>query len=112
MLMTWHWGGGRSGKLAQCSVKTEAGKSLCILAFLQETNIIFRDIKGLFVVSSLTENENTNMDTNNFCFSFINGICFSTSMHVLLKKKTKQIYIRALFFQLTCLFFLQFILYD
>lgn len=28
------------------------------------------------------------------------------------ENKKKQIYIQALFFQLTCLFFLQFILYD
>lgn len=101
-------GGGCGGKLAQCFVKTEAGISLCILAFLHETNIIFWDIKGLFVVSSLTENENTNMDKINF---------FLYKWHMFFNFyacpfKKKKIYIQALFFQLTCLFFLQFILYD
>lgn len=51
----------KQGRLAQCFAKTEAGNSLCILAFLQETYVIFWDIKGLFVVSSVTENENINM---------------------------------------------------
>lgn len=67
--------GGGEGGLAQYFAKIEAGNSLCILAFLQETNVIFWDIKGLFVVSSVTENENINMDKITF-FSFINGICF------------------------------------
>lgn len=53
------WGGGEGG-LAQYFAKTEVGNSLCILAFLQETDVIFWDIKGLFVVSSVTENENIN----------------------------------------------------
>lgn len=47
--------GGEGGGLAQYFAKAEVGNSLCILAFLQETNIIFWDIKGLFVVSSLAE---------------------------------------------------------
>lgn len=64
--MKWRGGGDREGRLAQYFVKTEAGNSLCILAFLQETDVVFWDIKGLFVVSSVTENENTNMDKINF----------------------------------------------
>lgn len=48
---------GEGGGLAQYFAKTEVGNSLCILAFLQETNIIFWDIKGLFVVSSLSEKQ-------------------------------------------------------
>lgn len=50
--------------------ETEAGNSLCILAFLQDTNVIFWDIKGLFVVSSVTENENINMDKITFFFLY------------------------------------------
>lgn len=38
--------GGREGSQAQDFAKTEAGNSLCILAFLQETNVVFWDIKG------------------------------------------------------------------
>lgn len=57
MPMIWNVLGGRGGGLAQYFAKTEVGNSLCILAFLQETNIIFWDIKGLFVVSSLSEKQ-------------------------------------------------------
>lgn len=69
MPMIWNGGGGEGG-LAQYFAKIEAGNSLCILAFLQETNVIFWDIKGLFVVSSVTENENINMDKITFFFLY------------------------------------------
>lgn len=92
--------------MAQYFAKTEVGNSLCILAFLQETDVIFWDIKGLFVVSSVTENENINMDK--ITFFLYKWHLFFNFYACPLKKK---IYIQALFFQLTCLF-LQFILYD
>lgn len=40
------WGGAGRGGWAQDFAKTEVGSSLCILAFLQETNVVFWDIKG------------------------------------------------------------------
>lgn len=47
MLSVHAFWGGREGGRGQDFAKAEAGKnSLCILAFLQETNVIFWDIKG------------------------------------------------------------------
>jgi len=76
------------------------------LAFLQQTNVTFWDIKGLFVVSSVTENEDINMDKITFFLYKWHKFCNFYACPF------KKIYIQALFFQLTCLFFLQFILYD
>lgn len=45
-MLSVHAFGGREGGRAQDFAKTEAGNSLCILAFLQETNVVFWDIKG------------------------------------------------------------------